>query len=339
MTKKFAVVGTGCWAHYQLSAWQELAGAECIALCDPVRTKAETFAKHFSIDKVYEDAEILLETEALDFIDVITPPETHAPLVHLAARYNVPVICQKPMALDLKTAEGMVEICQQTNTPFMIHENWRWQYPIRQIYHILQNSDIGRPFRAHMIYANTFPVFDDQLALKAMEQFIIADLGAHILDTARFLFGEAHSLYCQTRRVNPEIKGEDVATIMMNMGEDITVTCSISYTSQVEHDRFPETFIFVECENGSVELAPDYWVQTTTIAGTSANRYVPPRYGWANPAYDLVHSSLVACNQNLLQAIETGQPAETSGEDNLKTTRLVYTAYESAQTGQAIMLS
>ena len=126
---------------------------------------------------------------------------------------------------------------------------------------------------------------------------------------------------------------------MMKMGEDITVTCSISYASRVEHDRFPETFIFVECKNGSVELAPDYWVKATTITGTSANRYVPPRYGWANPAYDLVHSSLVACNQNLLQAIETGQPAETSGKDNLKTTRLVYTAYESAQTGQAIMLS
>ena len=54
-----------------------------------------------------------------------------------------------------------------------------------------------------------FPVFANQPFLKELEQFILTDLGSHTLDTARFLFGEAESLYCQTRRVHPDIKGED----------------------------------------------------------------------------------------------------------------------------------
>jgi D-apiose dehydrogenase len=60
-----------------------------------------------------------------------------------------------------------------------------------------------------------FPVFNNQPFLKELEQFILTDLGSHTLDTARFLFGEASSLYCQTRRIHADIRGEDVATIMM----------------------------------------------------------------------------------------------------------------------------
>jgi predicted dehydrogenase len=46
----------------------------------------------------------------------------------------------------------------------------------------------------------------------------------------------------------------------------------------------------------------------------------------------------VPCNAHLLDAIKTGRPAETSGEDNLKTMRLVYRAYESAARNAVIPL-
>jgi D-apiose dehydrogenase len=53
-------------------------------------------------------------------------------------------------------------------------------------------------------------------------------MGSHILETARFLFGEASALYCQTRRIHGEIKGEDVATVMMTMGGATIVICAAS---------------------------------------------------------------------------------------------------------------
>ena len=65
-------------------------------------------------------------------------------------------------------------------------------------------------------------------------------------------------------------------------------------------------------------------MKTTTAEGTLAQRHAPPRYEWADPAYDVVHSSIVACNRDLLYALRTGDPAETSGEDNLKTMELVF---------------
>ena len=54
-------------------------------------------------------------------------------------------------------------------------------------------------------------------------------MGSHILDVARFLFGEADSLYCQTHRVHRDIRGEDVATVMLRMRAATTVVCEMAY--------------------------------------------------------------------------------------------------------------
>ena len=64
----------------------------------------------------------------------------------------------------------------------------------------------------------------------------------------------------------------------------------------------------------------------------------PARYAWADPRYDVVHASIVPCNAELLRALRTGQPAETSGESNLETMRLVFGAYRSAREGRVIAL-
>ncbi len=335
-TLRFAIFGTGFWSRFQLAGWMELEGVQCVALYNRTRSKAEALAQQFGVPAVYDDPEALLKNEQIDFVDIITDVNTHARFVQLAAKYGKPVICQKPMAPDLATAREMVRTCQEAGIPFFIHENWRWQTPIREAKKVLDSGAIGKPFRARVTFSNSFPVFDNQPFLRELEQFILTDIGSHILDTARFLFGEAENLYCQIRRVNPTIRGEDVATVVMRMGEGVTVVCEMSYASRTEHERFPQTFLFVEGDKGSLELATDYWIRVTTEQGTLARRVPPPRYAWADPAYDVVHSSIVPCNADLLRALQTGTLPETHAEDNLKTVELVFASYESAREDKVI---
>jgi D-apiose dehydrogenase len=333
---RFAVLGCGFWAPYQIEGWREVGGVELVALYNRTRAKAEALAERFGVPAVYDDPIALLETEQLDFVDIITSVETHAPLVALAAEHRIPVICQKPMSTDLASAEAMVATCDRAGVPFMIHENWRWQRPIRELKAVLDSGRIGRPFRGRVTFSCSFPVFDNQPFLKQLDRFILTDMGSHILDVARFLFGEARSLQCLTLRVRPDIRGEDVATVLMDMapeGDDrpgTHVICELSYASRLERERFPETYVLVECEGGSVELGPGFVLRVTDGEGTHIRRVPPPRYAWADPAYDVVHASIVACNADLLRALRTGEPAETSGADNLRTARLVFGAYESA---------
>jgi D-apiose dehydrogenase len=281
----------------------------------------------------------LLRNEELDFVDIITEVPAHAPLVHLAAKYKVPVICQKPMAADFATCEGMVQVCRDAGVPFMIHENFRWQAPLRGLKHVLDAGTIGHPFRARIQFVHGLPaIFENQPFLKELEKFAFTDVGSHLFDLARFYFGEPQSIYAQCYRTRPDIKGEDVASAMLRIG-DLICTCEISYSSQVERQCFPETLIFVEGTKGSVEVAPDLWLRVTTDAGTTVERHAPPFYAWADPRYAVVHSSIVPCNADLLHALKTGEAAETSGDDNLKTMRLVYSAYESVAQNQVIHLT
>jgi predicted dehydrogenase len=241
------------------------------------------------------------------------------------------------MSTDLASAESMLAACRAANAPFYIHENWRWQPPIRALKAVLDLGSIGAPFRARIDMISGYRVFANQPFLGDLEQFILTDLGSHILDAARFLFGEASSLYCQTRRVHQHIKGEDVATVVMQMGAGVTVICNLAYAENyLEREAFPQTFLFIEGSQGSLELGPDYWLRTTTQAGTYLKRVAPPRYAWADPAYDVVHASIVPCNANLLAAIKGEGTAETSGEDNIKTVRLVFASYDSARADQVI---
>jgi hypothetical protein len=58
-----------------------------------------------------------------------------------------------------------------------------------------------------------------------------------------------------------------------------------------------------------------------------------------NPDYHVVHSSIVSCNANLLSALRSEAPAETTAEDNYKTLELVFAAYDSARQKRVIPIS
>ena len=333
---KFAVVGAGFWAGYQLAAWGEVAGVRCVAVCDPDRAKAEKLAAERRVPAVYADAAEMIDREKPEFLDVVAAAAAHGPLVRLAASRKVAVICQKPMAESLEECEALVALCRDARVPFAVHENWRWQAPLRRVKELLAQGAIGTPFRCRIDMVSGFDVFANQPSLRREERFIIADLGCHLFDLARSWFGEAQSVYCRTSRVHPGIAGEDVATAVFSMGS-ATVTVNLAYAgTPLERECFPETLVFVEGDRGSIEVAPGGVVRVTTKAGTEATKVAPPSYAWANPAYAVVQSSMVACHSDLLRALRSGGAAETHGADNLKTMRLVFAAYESARTGRAV---
>jgi len=93
----------GFWGQFQIAAWKQVSGGRIVALCDRDRARGEHVARTLGIPAVYNDAEEMLRSERLDFLDVAVGPEAHAELVLLAAHRRLSVICQKPMAMDYST--------------------------------------------------------------------------------------------------------------------------------------------------------------------------------------------------------------------------------------------
>ncbi|MEO6328168.1 MAG: Gfo/Idh/MocA family oxidoreductase [Ginsengibacter sp.] len=130
---KGAIIGTGFWPHYQAAAWKELQGVEVVAAYNRTISKARVLAKKFAIPAVYDDAQLMLEKEQLDFVDIITDVATHHPFTLMAAQKGVNVICQKPMAPSVDLAANMLEACNKAGVMLFIHENFRWQAPVRAL--------------------------------------------------------------------------------------------------------------------------------------------------------------------------------------------------------------
>jgi len=332
---KFAAIGAGFWSSFQLAGWSELPEVEVTAVCDKDFQKAEALAGRYGA-RAYTDAMEMIENEELDFVDVITDVGSHASLVKLSAERGLDVICQKPMGPDLATAQEMVAACRRAGVRFYVHENFRWQTPLRVLKAELDKGIIGRPFKARVTYCNSFPVFENQPFLAELEQFILTDIGTHILDVVRFLFGEARSLYCRTQRVNADIRGEDVANVLLEMHSGLQCFTEMSYASILEDERFPQTYVLIEGEAGSLKLGPDYEIRTTTREGTTVKLAVPPVYDWSDSAYALAHSAIVATNRNLLDDMLGRSMAETTGVDNLRTLELVFGCYRSAAEGSVV---
>lgn len=335
---KFAIFGCGFWSQFQLGGWQELEGVQCVALCDRIKSKADELAGRFGVPATYDDPKALMQNEDLDFIDIITDVDTHAELTRLGASYGKDVICQKPMAPDFDTATEMLKVTREEGVRFYVHENYRWQPQFRRVKQILEEGIIGTPFRCKTGFNTAFPVFDTQPFLATLENFALTDQGSHQFDVLRYLFGEAESIYCQVQTVNPTIRGEDVATSLLRMKSGVICIQEISFSSPLEKEIFPQTLLLIEGDRGSIRLDADFEISTTVGTKTSREVVFMKRYPWQTDRLVPEPPSIVDCNHNILQDMLGKGKAETTGEDNFETVRLVWAAYASAREEKVIRM-
>ena len=210
-----AVIGCGFFAQNQLHAWADLPGAQIVALCDRDAARLAETAARFGIARTYTDAGAMLAAERLDFVDIATTVGSHRALVELAAAAGLHVICQKPFAANLADARTMVTAVQAAGKTLMVHENFRWQSAVRRVIEIVRSGALGEAYFGRVSFRSGFDVFAGQPYLAEGARFIVEDLGIHTLDIARALFGDVTRMAATMRRINPAIKGEDVATMLL----------------------------------------------------------------------------------------------------------------------------
>jgi D-apiose dehydrogenase len=334
-----ALIGCGFFAVNQLHAWRDVAGAEIVAICDRDEARLEAVGRDFGIERRYRDAEALLDREQLDFADIATTVPSHRPLVELAARHGVPVICQKPFAPTIADARAMVAACDAAGVPLMVHENFRWQTPILAVKDELASGSVGQPFWGRVSFRSGFDVFERQPYLATGERFIIEDLGIHSLDIARFLFGDATAVTARTRRVNQAIRGEDVATMLLDHQDGVTSVVDCSYATTLSAEPFPETLVEVDCDGGTIRLLQGYRM---VVADGKRSREVdvsPALLPWASRPWHNVQESVLAIQRHWVECLHRGREPDTSGRDNLKTLALVEASYRSAREGRTVDLA
>jgi D-apiose dehydrogenase len=336
---KGALIGCGFFSRNHLHAWRDIGDASIVALCDADETRLRAAGREFGIERLYTDAADMLRAEKLDFVDIATTVPSHRALVELAANAKVAAICQKPFARTLDDARAMVDACATAGVPLMVHENFRWQHAIQAAGAALRDGAIGKPFWGRVSFRSGFDVFSGQPYLAEQERFIVEDLGIHVLDIARFLFGDVTRLYAGTSRVNPSIKGEDVATIMLNHEQGVTSIVDCSYATRLPRELFPQTLIEVDGSAGTLRLFADYRLQIHSGAGTETRDVTPPASAWMSAPWEAIQGSVASIQSHWIDCLRHAREPATSGRDNLDTLALVEATYRSAREGRSVELA
>lgn len=230
----------------------------------------------------------------------------------------------------------MVAACKAAGVAMMVHENFRWQKPVLAVRAVLDSGVIGKPFWGRVSFRSGYDVIGGQPYLALGKRFIIEDLGVHVLDTARFLFGEVARLTASTATVRPDIAGEDAATMLLVHEGGVTAVVDCCYSSQRARELFPEVLVDIEGSEGSVQLDAGYALTVKSPAGVERRDVSPTLLGWAQAPWHGVQESVLNIQRHFIETLRSGKVPATSGTDNLRTFALVEAAYASAERGETV---
>ena len=200
----------------------------------------------------------MLATEKLDFVDIATTVALASPARRTGGapwrRRHLPEAFRNVAAW---TREAMVAACGDAGVPLMVHENFRWQSAIQSGRRDPQSGEIGEPFWGRVSFRSAFDVFSGQPYLAEGERFIIEDLGIHILDIARFLFGDVarrDRAHPSRQSGDPRRRRRDHPARPSEGGVTSIVDCS--YATRLAVEPFPETLVEVDGSAGSITARP-----------------------------------------------------------------------------------
>jgi len=333
---RIGVIGCGFYAQNHLQSWRHLApqGAVLAAVCDIDGEKAVRAGADFGVPH-FTDPAAMLDTVPLDVVDIVTRHDTHRALAELAITSGLAVIVQKPFATTLADATAIVEAADRAGSWLAVHENFRFQAPMRHVASTLDSGEIGQPTWARIAFRTHFDVYNAQPYFLHEPRLAIGDVGIHMLDLARAFLGEVTRISCETQFRRTGIPGEDTATMLLRHESGAVSVVECTYEAHCDPDPFPQTLVSVEGPKGTLQAHPGCRMTVTTAAGTREADISAPLLPWtAHPWHVSQEGAFAAC-AHFLDCLQKGVPAATSGVDNLRTFALVDAAYRAAESGRA----
>src|ERR1700733_2246634 len=142
---RFGLLGCGRIAkrHSELLGGGHVDGAALVAVCDPVRARADAIASKFDVPASYDIDEFLARGD-IDAVAVLTPSGMHPAHVIACARAGKHVVVEKPMALRLPDADDMIRACDNAGVKLFIVKQNRFNVPVVKAREALDAGRFGR---------------------------------------------------------------------------------------------------------------------------------------------------------------------------------------------------
>ncbi|HET8629765.1 MAG TPA: Gfo/Idh/MocA family oxidoreductase [Thermomicrobiales bacterium] len=181
-----------------------------VAICGRDEAAVAEAARRYGYESAYTDWRQLVADDRVRLFDNGGPNNLHAAPTIAAARAGKHVVCEKPLARTAAEAQEMLDAVTAAGVKHMVAFNYRFVPALRQARDLIRGGALGRiyHFRAAYLQEWIMPHYGTPLIWRLDRETAgsgaLGDLGAHIIDLARFLVGEIATVGAMTRTFVPE---------------------------------------------------------------------------------------------------------------------------------------
>src|SRR5215472_18035573 len=131
-------------AKAHLAGWRTRDNVSIGVIHDPISERRHRAINLIKNVRVYDDLELMLDGEALDFLDIASPPAFHAAAAKLALEANVHVIAEKPLCLDTSELAQLSSLAARNHRLLMCVHNWKYSPAYRRAHELIFAGQLGQ---------------------------------------------------------------------------------------------------------------------------------------------------------------------------------------------------
>ena len=194
---RLGIIGTSGWTELMyLKNLHNRADVEIAGLCGRSRERLAEMAARYGATATYTDFRQLITEGDLDAVIVAAPDDRHCEMVLAAVGQGLHVLCEKPLANNATDARAMLAAAERAKVKHMVLFTWRWQPHFQFLKSMVDDGTFGAVYRAQFSFLAGFA--RDQSYQWRLDpgraNGVAGDLGSHMIDMSRWLFGEIASV-------------------------------------------------------------------------------------------------------------------------------------------------
>ena len=186
---RYAVVGAGWFAQAAiLPAFANSKSGKLVAIVSGDATKHEELGDRYGVPcYTYEEYDGLLASGAIDAVFIALPNAMHKEYTLRAARHQIHILCEKPLAADAGECLAMIDACHRAGVKLMTAYRLHFDPANLDAIALIESGKIGEPRLFHGI--NCQAVEDGNTRLDGdLKGGPLMDLGVYCINAARYLF-------------------------------------------------------------------------------------------------------------------------------------------------------
>ena len=165
------------------------------ALCGRDGEWARQAAEKLGWEGVETDWRTLVKRDDIDAIDITAPSNFHKEIAIGAAEHGKHVFCEKPLALTLSDARDMLEAANRAGVRHQIGFNYRFAPALVLARRMIEQNKLGKIFHFRGSFLQDWIIDPEFPKVWRLDKAVcgsgsLGDLGAHVIDAARYLMGD-----------------------------------------------------------------------------------------------------------------------------------------------------